>query len=421
MDPLGIVKGIASFIFFGYIGLALVALLVAIAVPKTTQTKILWALAVIVGFSFPPIRIYHQSKQQSNQQTITISSACADASFQIQPINVGRGYAVHREFLRMGLSRTLSADDIIRHLLEKKLSYLEINHDYQDWWQFGNLYSNKFGYPYVRLSLQRQGHPFCAGFEKWIAEYPAQRLPWIRMLGLTESYCIGAEGVTAPQSRFRVELTETRGILAHEQGNGMWKYHFELQDSKGDSPAGWISSYVNRDYGNRKIMCGKKLELDQFKAAIGFEPDRNYLTISEVTNDDPPNFPKLAPALEQDLKALRESETIRKLHTTNIITPTGNAWIAARYVKTDSRGSFSLQGYYLVSLINDKAHKIFIQLDGKPVHDITGMVVEQGKIKIVALERESREPTILEYSRTGRPLRALTPTAEQWFSLQPKK
>jgi hypothetical protein len=266
----------------------------------------------------------------------------------------------------------------------------------------------------LRLSLEKAGSPSCAPSAVWALEYPSQKLPELRRLGLLADYCLALEGVDALVSRYRVTAKVAPTVLVQGTQYGMWEYALEIHDQETAKTVATFPLFIARDnYSNRTIACNKVEDARQFEQLVPIVPDERIATLTVTTNEEPAPFPTTSRATSEDISTIARIPGLDNINSTNNISEDGMVWFEHNYKPDDSRGSFSHRGYFLVTVVDGQLRRTLIRTSDFRTDWITGLQVTDKHIRFVARAQANAESTLLEYSREGVPKRALLLSSEQ--------
>jgi hypothetical protein len=423
LTPFGVIlKGIGVFYW------AVVFTLLALVLIKVRGTfaKLASAVAVIT-IMIGPLALHLSNGLKRQKQ---YEESCSRAGLKAEILEAVPGYYLdHEAFGDGGFNIYFGA--IVRYMIENKMSYLEMDNivtkGIRDTSEFAQYHffeavetpqmDNK-DMPFVRFRLANQSDGKCLQFNSWLTKYPAQKLPWIRKNGLKPDQCIAVDGVDQLQSRYRVKA-KLSPVLVNENHNGLYEHFFWIDDFYNHKKVAELQASVEHDmYSNRNVLCGKKDDYAKFQKLLNFVPDKSYKKYQEETNDSPADFPVIKPASIKDVTIYSSSVPDLKNYVTNLISKDGLVSFETSYVRTDANGSFSLSGYYLVTINDEYFRKTLIVLNGVNVQNFTGLVVNRDGVKFIALSRDRSEQWLLEYSTSGKPLKALSLSAEQYDSIK---
>ena len=197
-------------VIWGYIGLAAVSLVVAFLKPQALSAKLFWASVVLVVFGYLPVSSElesRRSKARSDDFRALVAQSCA--SQRVTPL------AEPVEELHIASSALTSAvglEEAYHYMLERGLKTLELDASSETVDRFGQLSINgKLATPgpasngrTIALSLSHRDDGTCTLFDRWLREYPAQKLPMLRKLGLRPDACISASLLDSPTSQLSV-------------------------------------------------------------------------------------------------------------------------------------------------------------------------------------------------------------------------
>lgn len=424
-DPTGIGAAIIGLIRFGYWIVGLLCLCLALWMPKSKLAKLLFGLVVIASFVGLPSAVSYKRKAEAQDLSAAVKAACLQsrtASSEMSPVH---GFYTGPDALllvsgqpgREQLTPDPGFGDVTNYMLDRKMSFIEmgmppVNSRLRFDLRMNNPQSSKS--PYLRLFIANAGAAECGPAARWASEYPAQRLPGLRSRGLLADHCIAVEGADALRSRYRMTSKVTPEALFHGTQYGLWQHALEVEDSEAEAVTASFSLFLHRDsYGNRYIACDKVADAKRFQQVVPILPDPRLVQPSVVTNDDPGEFPLVTEASRTALTEIGTLVGVDKMNATNIISEDGMVWIENNYRRTDSRGSFSHQGYFLITIVNGVLRKTPIRMADVRIDWITGLQVTNEHVRLIGRANLNAPSWLLEYSRKGEPQRALSLTPDQ--------
>lgn len=427
MDPLGFGRDLFRLIGTLYWGLAGILICVALIKSKRWTSKIAWAAGIAGVFLSP---VFFRASDVHRINTV-FKDSCSQTGSSIQPIASGSSQFVDQELVRLGRKSPAYESEAIRYMLERKLASLELTYDPQYWRSLkttgvkvpeplpGTIRSpNSWGVQpgiFVRLTLQEAGYDSCKGFQHWVNEYPGLNWPWMQKLGMRSDQCIGFELVNQLQSRHGIYVEQ---LIAERNGNnGALETHkYRLHDHQTNADLGRATLTISTAYSHRDVLCGGDAIAKQLVEAIQSTPDPRYANIDEIKVEIKP-FPV---AKNLSLEELRT----RELNFQDAsISFDRKVWTETRYESrkgSDGSVSVSLVGYDIVSLWKDHLYRIPLYSEHTPKNQTPSAVGATTK-SIVALIRSGYQPSdqgvLLEFSRTGEPIREQVVSADQMRAL----
>jgi hypothetical protein len=429
-DPTGIGAAIFGAIRFAYWGVAFACLGLALWLPKTGRTKAILSLLVVGVFvGLPAVFVAKHRVELSNERS-AIQAACSTSKLVTSEMSPAPGFYAGPDALvllsgsdsRAQLKGDPGLGDVVHYLVERKMSFLELatppnSTRLRRELGWGNV--RHVEHPHLRMSVAEAGTAACAATRTWLTEYPAQKLPELRKRGLLPTHCIAVEGVPELRSRYRVTAKVAPSVIDQETRHGLWEYALEVQDADTSSTAATFHLFVGKDgYGNRWIGCGKAEEARRFEQIVPIVTDSRLVQLREVKDEEPVDFPIIATATSADIEKVGKLRGLEKVNSTNIISEDGMVWFEINYKRTDSSGSFSARGYLLTLVADGELRKTLVRIDGKPMDWITGLQVKDSSVRFVARYSANGPSWLVEYSRKGAPVRALSLTQEQVEALK---
>ena len=422
--------GVAELIWvviWGYIGLAAVSLVVALRKPQALSAKLLWASVVLVVFGYLPVSFElesRRSKARSDDFRALVAQSCA--SQRLTPL------AEPVEELHIASSALTSAvglEEAYHYMLERGLKTLELDASSEAADRFAQLSNyGKLATPgatssgrTIALSLSHRDDSTCAMFNRWSHEYPAQKLPTLRKLGLRPDACIGASLLDSPSSQLSV--TATSRPLGVKQASGLQaaEYTFTATDrATGHARASATATLVPGD-GKMRDAClsGEAQRSSWHRNRITLDtlvPERRPFALEATTTEEPAEFPVQRQARAEDILQSRAMRGAGRVWSTNIIDEDGTTWTEHKYV-SETSGSFSLYGYYIVSLRGSRLYKTFIRVGETRIGYVTGLLATEDEVRLVGMDWHRKFRWLLVYSASAKPLAALALTDEQFAQL----
>lgn len=413
MDPLGFGAIIFSAIAWGYWGAAAIALLFAFFCPKTIGAKLLAVSIIIALFGYLPISAVWKTKSAN----ATYLNSCKKSVINVGAIEPVLGFYASNE--------SLNHDDmdfgyIIRYMLERRMTFLETDAKPKDR-MLGSVSANDIensNAPYISFFLTNSNDTSCHWFNAWVANYPALKLPPLRANGLPANVCIGAKGISKLESRYRLRVAITP-ILIYEHRYGMWENMLTITDSTSHQQVADFRLFVGHDiYGNRNVLCDKKVDAERFSKLVPIIPDERYAYVSPEIYDEPPSFDLQDQASPYDIREIVGIRGVLSKYDTTLISDDGLTWFEPKYSKEDVLGSFFLSGYYLVTLRDGKLRKTLVRLGDDNIKDFTGLLITPKSVRFVAMSPDRKKYWLLEYSNKGMPKKAFPLSESQLQSLR---
>lgn len=417
-DPTGIGAQILAAIGAVYWSIALISFGAALWIPKTGRTKTILSLSVVGVFFGIPALFTAKLRFEENARRSAIQTACTTSHLSVKKMSPVPGFYASSNALlivkgatnKEQLESDQGLDHVLNYLVERKMSYIELDMPMAETRRssevgLGNALQSQA--PYIRLSIAPAGTPQCAASERWSAEYPAQRLPGLRRLGLLSTNCIAVEGAYELRSRYRISAKIAPAVLYKETRYGLWEHALEIRDADTSSIAATFRLFVSKDrYGNQWIRCNKATEAYRFEKVVPIAPDPRIVNLREV-KDESSDFPVKSSATPLEIKDVGRLPGLERVNLTNIISDDGMIWFEN-----------NLGEYFLTIVSGGELRKTLIRVGGVKIGWITGLQVTDSLIRFVARTDFHGSSWLVEYSRKGEPLRALTLTQEQVDALK---
>lgn len=402
---MGIFSTIAKIVFWAYWGLALLCLYFAIVRPQKIWGKGLAIATVCTIFGYLPVS--QELELRANRKAgVALQERACKADWIKQGVTPAvKGYFVDAKFFTL-FEHEAKKETIIRLILERKLAFLETNYG----GELASAARSRSATPplptYLRFSVEPQGATECTWFENWAAEYPAQKWPWMRSLGLQPGYCIAARIVENLESQILVNV-QIQPINVNERGRGAFEYEIKLDDRIERKNVAELRIVQHIDnWENRRILCDKKENIKKLDALISVSPHPQLLELQPIVVDTPPTLVTTGETTKADNDRFSVMRPAWTTYSTNSISNDGQVWFETKYRRNDH--GFSLDGYYLVTIWNNQMKKTLIRLNDQNITDFHALAVDENKIAFLAMNSSNREQkTLLEYRKDGTPLRAL--------------
>ena len=195
--------------------------------------------------------------------------------------------------------------------------------------------------------------------------------------------------------------------------NGALELHrYRLHDRHAGADLGTAALLISSAYGHRDVLCGGEAIAEQLKTAIKPTPDPRYASIEEVALEARP-FPPSSELTLEELRALGLNFKDQRISFDR------KAWTDSRYernVRADGAVSISLAGHELISVWNDQIYRIPLSSEHVPKNQHpTAVGTSTGKVTVLirAGYKPSDHGVVLEFSRTGEPIREQLISADQ--------
>lgn len=416
--------GLIWILVFGYLFLAIVAFFYAVRTPSNLLVKAVLGAAVLALFGYPFIR--QKMDSDDNKELLSrIERSCHEKS-DVELVEKPSKTHISKS----ALINSVYLGDAASYLLERGLTELEIDanpdaikydqegepnyrtHHYQT---MANSYD--IGIPQVfSFSIADKRNSNCAAFKHWVSEYPAQRIPPLRYLGLKPGKCVAVSVKDQPESALSISAS-ARKVWAKLPRASPDEFEFAITKRSTGTQVAHAKAILfgNRDACNVKDNHSNPLRgltLDQLLPIV------EHLAPTKITVDDPPMFLEQRDATEDDLLKTSSIRGVGRDWSTNNIDPEGLAWIENKYIATDHRGSFSHDGYYLTVVTQDQIKRTLVTGGNVAVHDITGILIRESDIRVVGEDRERTRHWLLIFDRTGTPVSSLKLRLGQFNSLK---
>jgi hypothetical protein len=231
---------------------------------------------------------------------------------------------------------------------------------------------------------------------------------------LSANHCIGAVGTPKLRSRYQVVVGVTTRHFGDAQTPVVLR-HVAIQDALADTRVADFPAYQHRGIP----ICAKKAaaaEVVDEHIPVDLNLDLTRPRLIDL--DDPQAFPENGRATAEDVSAARGIRGVGKDWSDNVVSPDGTAWVESRYVRTDERGSFTHDSYYLAQLRNGHLTRTRLQHRGLPIRHVTGLQIIGDSVRTVGEHADQTTRWLLEYSTDGEPTKALELSAEQFDALR---
>ena len=415
--------GLFKLVIFGFVGLGVICLWLALWLPKDVPAKVLLVLLVVGLFVGLPYGYFSKDWASIEEKRVATDAACLRSKITTGKMSPVQGFYTGHDALVLvqgtdgneALNLDPNLQDIIRYMLDRRMTFLEMAMPSKgrlgDELRKINVQASDS--PYLRLSVASAGAAECAPSAIWALDYPARKLPELRKRGLFADHCIAVEGVKAPLSRYRITSKLTPFTPSQNTKNGPTGYALEVQDWQTSEVTATLSLILSGgNSGSRQIQCGQGAKARQFQEIVPILPDPRLVHLNVLTNDESAIFSTVTDATSADLTAIGKIPGLDKVYSADNISDDGMIWFERHYTATGT-GDGKHEAFFLTLVVDGELRRIVVNINDNSIGLITGLQVTKEHIRFVTKVKFDGPPWLLEYSRRGEPKRALSLTPYQ--------